>query len=77
MADLVFKSASDTRSEQVTGDFIQLGLENLQGGSLHNLLGSFVPLLVCPHGEKVVLTSRPAWFTVVRVCKFCSCQLPL
>ena len=73
MADLVFKSGSDIRSEQVTRGFIQLGLENLQGGSLHNLLGQLVPLLVCPHGEKVVLTLRPAWFTLVHMCKFCSC----
>lgn len=73
MADFAFKSGSDIRSEQVTCGFIQLGLKNLQGESLHNLLGQLVLLLLRPYGEKVILTVRLAWFTLIHMCKFCNC----
>lgn len=39
------------RSDQVTKDFIQSGLENLEARRLQNFSRLFVPVLDCPHGE--------------------------
>ena len=39
-------------SNQAAQGFIQLGLENLQGGRLHNLSGQPAPLSNCPHRGK-------------------------
>ena len=40
------------RSDQAAQGFVQLGLENLQGGRLHNLSGQPTLLSDCSHGGK-------------------------
>lgn len=47
------KASSAVRSGQAVQGFIQLGLENLQGWRVLSPSGQPVPMLDCPHGEKV------------------------
>lgn len=39
------------RSDEVTRDFIQSSLKNLEARRLQNFSGLSVPVLDCPHGE--------------------------
>lgn len=48
----MLKAGSTMGSHRLAQSFIQLGLKNLQGWRLHNLLGQPFPTLDCLHGEK-------------------------
>lgn len=50
---LLLKAGSALGLDHVAQDFTLLGLENLQGQILHNLTRQPVPLLACPHREKI------------------------
>lgn len=46
----LLKAGVPLSSNEVAQGFIQLGLENCQGWSLHSLSVEPVPLPACPHG---------------------------
>lgn len=66
-SNLPLKAGAAVRSDQVAQDFIQLGLENLQGRRLDSLSGQPIPLFECPHGERIcpyILSETLAFYFV-------------
>lgn len=54
------------RSDTVAQGFVQLSLENLQGGKPQSLFGQHVPLPGCLHSENITSHMQPehllSWF---------------